>query len=308
MLAVVLFVLAWVLAFPVAILLVVAGFAFLSETGGGLAASGGDRAIGILLVVAGIALGAGMVRWFMRMRRGSEAISALPDGERFRRIRLSVGSGRYTSAVRAEGPYGLWLDVGDTNLLIHAGIRYRALVPKERVRAELHRRWWGRRLAFAFDPPAEIRRWGRPFVAERILVPVPEQETALALVTPDDDAGADGDQIDPRGTGLPLSGDRDWSDILGGIPPLLIALVISPWPGYVLGRDIARRLSEDPRVGDLWTYAIAAAVTWVLVAGVLWFGAWREWYDVDEAFAWLLLFSPVLAVLLAIPVGFFITF
>jgi hypothetical protein len=183
---IILFVVVWTFAFPVAILLVAIGLAFLSEPGGGLASSSGDRAIGILVLVAGIALGAGMMRWFMRMRRGSETIIALPDGESFHRVRLSVGTGPYTKPVRADGPYGLWLDVGETNLLIHAGLRYRAVVPKERVRAELERRLWGRRMVLTFDPPAEIRRWGRRSVAERILVPVPEQEEALALVIPTD--------------------------------------------------------------------------------------------------------------------------
>lgn len=53
-----------------------------------------------------------------------------------------IPTGPYSSAVRSEGPYGLWLDVGSTDLLIHVGLRYRAIVPRSHVRARLHRRWW----------------------------------------------------------------------------------------------------------------------------------------------------------------------
>jgi hypothetical protein len=52
---------------------------------------------------------------------------------------------------------------------------------------------------------------------------------------------------------------------------------------------------------------IAAAMAWALVGFLLWVGSWREWYDFDEAAGWLVLIAPLLASLVAIPLGFLVT-
>ena len=297
-----LFMAAWVVAPPAAIGGIALGLVLLSGEGPSVTALA--RVVGAPLLASGIAISVGMARWILRMRRGARLVSELPEGESFDRVRLAVPTGPCAGPLQSEGPYGVWLDVGSTNLLIHVGMRYRAIVPRSQLQARLRRRWWGKRLELAFDPPAQLIRFGRPFVATRILLPAPETSDAMGLVH----GSRDVDDVGEAGASQSETEFRDSPfDTLMGILAVAFLVVVVPWAGYAVGRGIARWLSEDPGVRGIGTYVIVAAIAWVFVGLLLWVGARRERYDFEEAAGWLVLIAPVLAFVVAIPLGFLFT-
>ena len=284
----------WAVGFPVAIGSLLVGAMLVSAR-----SSGTGSVVGVTLLVVGSAGTFAFLVAFRRIRRGAAAIEGLPDGERSERIRLRVLSTAYSSAARSDGSAGTWLDVGSKHLLIHDGMRYRALVPKSSVRARIVRTRSGRRLELAFEPRANVLESGRPLTMDRLVLQMPEEPVVGALEI----LGASAEEVAAERSGR----ERALSDFVIGIPLFLLAVAFSPWPGYVVGRGIARRLSETPRATGWAFYLLIAGISWLLTAVLIWLGARPEWFDFDEAAPWLVLASPFLALVVAIPLGFALT-
>lgn len=287
-------VVAWTIGVPAAIGSLLVGVMLLSAR-----SPGTTPTAGAVLLLAGSAGTLAVIVAFRRLRRAAAAIEAIPHGERFERIRLRVVSTAYSGAARSEGSAGTWLDVGTRNLLIHDGMRHRALVPKSSVRARIVRTRWGQRLELAFEPRATVLESGRPVTMDRLVLQMPEEPVVGALEI----LGASAEEIATARPGR----ESTVSDIFLGIPLFLLAVAFSPWPGYVVGRGIARRLSETPRTSGWILYLVVAGISWLLTAALIWFGARREWYDFDDAAPWLMIASPFLALVVAVPVGFALT-